>query len=114
MTPEDIELHAFEPGRRCPKCGYDAITTHYWRGSHEMCPTYSVGTSLHRMFGLGMPGYYGKDPELRAASEERERKWRETYRSLAEAAARVPEHHDRECVRCGYRWSEKVVEQVPA
>ena len=101
---DEADLRTFEPGRRCPKCGYDAITTVYRPGSHKDCPTFAVGDSLAGMgnlFWIGM-------------SDENEKRLMDHYRKIAEAAARVPEHHDRTCVRCNHRWSEAVIASEPA
>jgi hypothetical protein len=76
-------VSAYNPEARCPKCGYDCVTTKY--GEPENMPHYGA-----RAFHSGY-----------AHADAQNEKWKLENPILAK------EHLKRECVRCSYKWEEE-------
>ena len=83
------ELPPFDESARCRKGQYDAIQTK-WHGSvHERCSLGPLYEAMPRTY----LGYESSDYQKRMAE----------WRALAIEA---PDHLERTCLRCGYRWAE--------
>lgn len=91
-----MTLPKYRPKGRCPKCGYDTVTTVFQSSAHQDCPEFGVGYE-----------------QVRAGQQIIS--WSRTEPSRTEIEARISatvatwvEHLDRTCVRCGFGWAEAV------
>jgi hypothetical protein len=95
------ELRPYDRKRRCPKCHFARATTEYQKGYHG-----GIGCALP--LGAQIEGYWGRyrtydnrdlDPEVIAQQVKNDE---------AHRADLIPEHFERVCPNCRYRWAEAV------
>lgn len=93
-----VELPPYTPRGHCAKCRFAFIETVYWRGYHgDTCPIpVRVFSSYH--FYWGAQTWAEKEQLMNDRANE--------HRLMAT----VPEHQDRKCLRCSYRWAEATTE----
>lgn len=114
------DLRPYKKDRRCPKCRFAYGTTEYHEGHHWVPP---VAAGAYPEVGCGaaleLLEHRKNEPrgDYRPAvvwneeitdltpNEEAYKAW---HTKLWELINGIPEHFDRECPNCRYRWAEGV------
>lgn len=90
-----MNLPDYNPEGRCPKCGYDTVTTKYVGKTQIPSPA----EVTQRRYNI----------ERYRAEEIRAGRKPHVQEEIEIKVVVVPEHLLRECVRCSFKWSEDVV-----
>lgn len=89
----------------CPKCYQYGATSTYRDGAHFECPTSDAAERRQNWLNWMLTPFWGM---VSPSKEQREKETR-IGNELDAAFGSVPEHIERNCQNCKYKWDEAVL-----